>query len=86
MVRLIVIVVAVFIGIYLISRWLDKRQPSPDNDAVVSEGAGKVLIITASVVAILLFVLILPRFGVSFGGLFQTLLNFLPLVRTLLPF
>ena len=80
MVRLIVIVVAVFLGIYLISRWLDKGQPSPDDDA------GKVLIIIASVVAILLFVLILPRFGVSFGGLFQTLLNFLPLVRTLLPF
>ena len=86
MLRLIVIVVAVFIGIYLISHWLDKGQPSPDDDAVVSDGAGKVLIIIASVVAILLFVLILPRFGVSFGGLFQTLLNFLPLVRTLLPF
>ena len=86
MVRLIVIVVAVFFGIYLISRWLDKERPSPDDDAVVSDGAGKVLIIIASVVAILLFVLILPRFGVSFGGLFQTLLNFLPLVRTLLPF
>ena len=86
MVRLIVIVVAVFSGIYLISRWLDEGQPSPDDDAVVSDGAGKVLIIIASVVAILLFVLILPRFGVSFGGLFQTLLNFLPLVRTLLPF
>ena len=86
MVRLIVIVVAVFLGIYLISRWLDKGQSSPDDDAVVSDGAGKVLIIIASVVAILLFVLILPRLGVSFGGLFQTLLNFLPLVRTLLPF
>ena len=86
MVRLIVIVVAVFLGIYLISRWLDKGQSSPDDDAVVSDGAGKVLIIIASVVAILLFVLMLPRFGVSFGGLFQTLLNFLPLLRTLLPF
>ena len=86
MVRLIVIVVAVFLGIYLISRWLDKGQSSPDDDAVVSDGAGAVLIIIASAVAILLFVLILPRFGVSFGGLFQTLLNFLPLVRTLLPF
>ena len=86
MVRLIVILVAVFLGIYLISRWLDKGSSSPDDDAVVSDGAGKVLIIIASVVAILLFVLILPRFGVSFGGLFQTLLNFLPLVRTLLPF
>ena len=86
MVRLIVIVVAVFLGIYLISLWLDKGQSSPDDDAVVSDGAGKVLIIIASVVAILLFVLILPRFGVSFGALSQTLLNFLPLVRTLLPF
>ena len=86
MVRLIVIVVAAFLGIYLISRWLDKWQPSPDDDAVVSDGVGKVLIIIAFVVAILLFVLILPRFGVSFGGLFQTLLNFLPLIRTLLPF
>ena len=86
MVRLIVIVVAVFLGIYLISRWLDKGKPSPDDDAVVSDGTGKVLIIIASVVAILLFVLILPRFGVSFGALSQTLLNFLPLVRTLLPF
>ena len=86
MVRLIVILVAVFLGIYLISRWLDRGRPSLDDDAVVSDGAGKVLIIIASVVAILLFVLILPRFGVSFGGLFQTLLNFLPLVRTLLPF
>ena len=86
MVRLIVFVVAIFLGIYLISRWLDKGQPSPDDDAVVSDGAGKVLIIIASVVAILLFVLILPRFGVSFGALSQTLLNCLPLVRTLLPF
>ena len=86
MVRLILIAVAVFLGIYLVSRWLDKRQLSPNDDAVVSDGAGKVLIITSAVVAVLLFALILPRFGVSFGGLFQTLLNFLPLVRTLLPF
>ena len=86
MVRLIVIAVAVFLGIYLVSRWLDKRQPSPNDDAVVSEGAGKVLIIISAVVAVLLFALILPRFDLSFGGLFQTLLNFLPLVRTLLPF
>ena len=86
MVRLIVITAAVFLGIYLLSRWLDRGRPSPDDDAVVSDGAGKVLIIIASVVAILLFVLILPRFGVSFGALSQTLLNFLTLVRTLLPF
>ena len=86
MVRLIVIAVAVFLGIYLVSRWLDKRQLSPNDDAVVSDGAGKVLIVISAVVAVLLFALILPRFGVSFGGLFQTLLNFLPLVRTLLPF
>jgi hypothetical protein len=86
MVRLIVIAVAVFLSIYLLSRWLDKRQHSPDDNAVVSDGVGKVLIIISAVVAVLLFTLILPRFGISFGGLFQTLLNFLPLVRTLLPF
>ena len=86
MVRLIVIAVAVFLGIYLLSRWLDKRQPNADDDAVVSDGVGKVLIVAASVVAILLFVLVLPRFGVSFGSLFQTLLNFIPLIRALLPF
>ena len=86
MVRLIVIAVAVFLGIYLVSRWLDKRQPSTNDDAVVSDGAGKVLIIISAVVAVLLFALILPRFGVSSGGLFHSLLNFLPLVRTLLPF
>ena len=60
-------------------------QPSPNDDAVVSDGAGKVLIIISAIVAVFLFALILQRFGVSFGGLFQTLLNFLPLVRTLLP-
>ena len=86
MVRLILIAVAVFLGIYLLSRWLDKRQPNADDDAVVSDGAGRVLIIISAVVALLLLVLILPRFGASFGGLFQTLLNFLPLVRTPLPF
>ena len=85
MVRLIVIAVAVFLGVYLLSRWLDKRQPSPNDDAVVSDGAGKVLNIISAIVAVFLFALILQRFGVSFGGLFQTLLNFLPLVRTLLP-
>ena len=86
MVRLIVIAVALFLGIYLVSRWLDKRQPSPNDDAVVSDGAGKVLIIISAVVAVLLFALILRRFGASFGGLFQTVLNFLPLARTLLQF
>ena len=86
MVRLIVILVAAFLGVYLISRWLDRGPTSSDDDAVVSDGAGKVLIIIASVVAILLFLLMLPRFGVSFGAFSQTLLNFLPLVRTLLPF
>ena len=85
MVRLIVIAVAVFLGVYLLSRWLDRRQPSLHGDAVVSDGAGKVLIIISAIVAVFLFALILQRFGVSFGGLFQTLLNFLPLVRTLLP-
>ena len=86
MVRFIVIAVTLFLGIYLLSRWLDKRQPNADDDVVVSDGAGKVLIVISVVVALLLLALILLRFGVSFGGLFQTFLNFLPLTRTLLPF
>ena len=86
MVRLTIIAFAVFLGIYLLSRWLNKWQHSDDKDASISDSAGRVLIIIAAVVAILLFVLILPRLGASFGGLFQTLLNFLPLIRTLLPF
>ena len=86
MIRLIVIAIATFLGIYLLSRLLDNRQPNPDDDAVVSYGAGKVLIIISAVLAILLFVLILTRLGVSFGGLSQALLNFFPLLRTLLPF
>ena len=85
MVRLIVIAVAVFLGVYLLSRWLDKRQSNADEDAVVSDGAGRVLIVISAVVGLLLLVLRLPRFGVSLGGLFQALLNFLPLVRTFLP-
>ena len=86
MIRLIVIAVALFSGIYLLSRWLNKPQPIADEDVVVSDGAGRLLIVILALVALLLLVVILPRFGVSFGGLFQTLLNFLPLVRTLLPF
>ena len=77
MVRVIVIVVAVFIGIYLLSRWLDKRQPSPDDDAVVSDGAGKVLIIIASVVAILLFSAYTASFWCQFCGPFSNLAEFL---------
>ena len=70
MVRLIVIAVAVFLGVYLLSRCKDKLQPSPDDDALVSDGAGKVLIMISAVVAILLFVMIFLRLGISFGGLF----------------
>ena len=86
MVRLIVIVVAVFLVIYLLSRWFNKPQPSPNEDAAVNDGAEKLLITISIVFAILLFILLLPRFGVSFGGLFQSVLNFLTLFRTLLPF
>ena len=39
---------------------------SSDDDAVVSVGAGKVLFIISAVVAVFLFVLILPRFGTGF--------------------
>ena len=86
MVRLIVIAAAVFLGIYLLSRWSDKRQTGPNEDTVVRKGAGRVLILASFLAALLLLILILPRLGIGFGNFFQTVLNFLPLARTLLAF
>ena len=44
MIRLIITAVAVLLGIYLLSGWLDKLQPSSDENALIVDGAGKVLI------------------------------------------
>ena len=52
------------------------RQQSPDEDALVGESAGKLLILVSPLVAILLFVSIHPRLGISFGNIFQTMLDF----------
>ena len=38
MVRLIVVVIAVFFGIYLLSRWFDKGQLCRDENASVIKG------------------------------------------------
>ena len=76
MVRLIVIAVAVFLGIYLLARWYDLGQASPNEDAVVSKGANKVLILVPASVAILLLVLILSHLIISFVNIFQTMFNF----------
>ena len=74
--RLIVIAVSVFLGIYLLARWYDKGQASPNEDAVVSKGASEVLILVPASVAILLFVLILSHLIISFVNIFQTMFNF----------
>ena len=74
--RLTVIAVAVFLGIYLLARWYDKGQASPNEDAVVSKGASEVLILVPASVAILLFVLILSHLIISFVNIFQTMVNF----------
>lgn len=65
-----VLAFAVFSGIYLLSRGYDKRRPSPNAGAVVREGAGKLLIVVSAVVAIILFVLILPSLGIGLGNIF----------------
>ena len=62
-----VILTTVFSGMHLLSRWLDKRQLWRSREALVSDGAGKISVL----VAVLLFVLILPRSGFSFGGFFK---------------
>ena len=76
MVRLIVVAAAVFLSVYPLSRWYDNGQPSPNEDAVVSKGASKVLILVPESVAILLFVLMLSHLIISFVNIFQTMFNF----------
>ena len=78
--------IALFLGIYLLSHRLDKWQPSRDEDALVSDGSWKGVKTSSFVASILLFVLILPRLGFSFGGVLEIMLDFLKLVRSLLPF
>ena len=87
MVRLILIVAAVFLAIYLLSRRFDASQKSNEaKDEVVGPRSGGFLITFIAAVAILSVILILPRLGVSLGWLLQKALVFFPVIRALLPF
>ena len=86
MVRLILIAAAVFLALYLLSRRLNASQKSNEAKGdVVGPRKGGFLITFIAAVAILSVILILPRLGVSLGGLLQKALAFFPVIRALLP-
>ena len=87
MVRLILIAAAVFLALYLLSRRLNASQKSNEAKGdFVGPRSGGFLITFIAAVAILSVMFILPRLGVSLGGLFQKALAFFPVIRALLPF
>ena len=87
MVRLILIVAAVFLAVYLLSRWLNASQQGNDGEGdVVSPRSGGFLMAVIAVIAVLSLIFILLRFGVSFVGLLQKAMALFPIIRAFLPF
>ena len=87
MVRLILIVTAVFLALYLLSRRFNASPKSNEaRDDVVGPRLGGFLITFIAAVAILSVIFILSRLGVSLGGLLQKAFAFFPVIRALLPF
>ena len=84
MVRWILIAVAIFFAIYLLSRRFNAGQKG--NDGGVSPRSGGFLIAVIAVVAVLSLIFILPRLGISLGGLIQKAVAFFPIIRALLTF
>ena len=86
MVRLILIASAVFLALYILSQHFNASQKSNEaKDDVVSPRSGGFLIAFLAAVAIFSVIFILPRLGVSLGGLLQKALAFFPVIRALLP-
>jgi hypothetical protein len=87
MVRLLLIAVAIFLAIYLLSRRFNASQQDNEGEAdVITSRSGGFLIAVIAAVAILSVIFILPRLGVSLGGLLQKAVAFFPVIRALLPF
>jgi len=86
MVRLLLIAVTIFLAIYLLSRRFNAGQQGNDGDDVIAARSGGFLIAVIAAVAILSVIFILPRLGVSLGGLLQKAVAFFPVIRALLPF
>ena len=87
MVRLILIGAAVFLAVYLLSRRYSFSQKDNDGEGdVVSSRSGGFLMAVIAVIAILSLIFVLPRLGVSLGGLLQKAMALLPIIRAFLPF
>ena len=87
MVRLILIAVAIFLAIYLLSRRFNVSQQGNDGEGdVVSPRSGGFLMVVIAVIAVLSLIFILPRLGVSFVSLLQKAMALFPIIRMFLPF
>ena len=87
MVRLILIAVAIFLAIYLLSRRFNAGQKGSDGEEeVIGPRSGGFLIAVIAAIAVLSLIFILPRLGISLGGLLQKAVAFFPIIRALLPF
>ena len=87
MVRLILIAAALFLAIYLLSRrFNDSQQGNEGEGDVVSPRSGGFLMVVIAVTAVLSLIFILPRLGVSLGGLLQKAMALFPIIRAFLPF
>ena len=81
------IAAAVFLAVYLLSRRFSFSQKDNDGEGdVVSPRSGGFLITVIAVIAILSLIFVLPRMGVSLGGLLQKAMALLPIIRAFLPF
>ena len=87
MVRLILIAVAIFLAIYLLSRRFNASQQGNDGEGdVVSPRSGGFLMVVIAVIAVFSLIFILPRLSVSFAGLLQKAMALFPIIRAFLPF
>ena len=87
MVRLILIGAAVFLAVYLLSRRFNVSQEVNDGEEeVVGPRSCGFLIAVIASVAVLSLIFILPRLGISLGGLLHKAVAFFPVIRALLPF
>ena len=87
MVRLILIAVAIFLAIYLLSRRFNANQQGNDVEGnVVSPPSSGFLMVVIAVIAVLSLIFILPRLGVSLSGLLLKATALSPIIRAFLPF
>ena len=87
MVSFILIAVAIFLSIYLLSRRFNASQQGNDGKGkVVSPRSGGFLMVVIAVIAVLSLLFILPWLGVSFVGLLQKAMALFPIIRAFLPF